>query len=78
MNKIAFDIGLLSFFVSIIVFSSQKLSILDILLRSFSIFAVVTIMVSFLILTLIKAVNKLTMEKQKDLAENLIGSNKHE
>ncbi|HEX3073548.1 MAG TPA: hypothetical protein VHP30_08045 [Ignavibacteriales bacterium] len=78
MNKIAFDIGLLSFFISIIIFSSQKLSIIDILLRSFSIFAVVTIMVSVLILTVVKSINKLALEKQKDVTDNLIGSAKNE
>lgn len=78
MNKIAFDIGLLSFFISIIIFSSQKLSIIDILLQSFSIFAVVTIMISILMLVIVKSINKLALEKQKDVTENLIGSAKNE
>jgi hypothetical protein len=66
MKKIIFNVGLLVFFISLIVFSQQGMLVQDILLKSFIIFFVVTLMLTILALTFIKAVNKISIEKQKN------------
>jgi hypothetical protein len=66
MKKIIFNVGLLVIFVSLIVFSQQGMLVQDILLKSFIIFFVVTLMLTILALTFIKAVNKISIEKQKN------------
>ncbi|PID62461.1 MAG: hypothetical protein CR986_01455 [Ignavibacteriae bacterium] len=67
MNKIVLNIGLLIFFVSIIIFSQQGMQIEDILIRSFIVFFVATLMLTVLALSLIKAINKTATEKNKKL-----------
>ncbi len=67
MNKIVLNIGLLIFFVSIIIFSQQGMQIEDILIRSFIVFFVATLMLTVLALSLIKAINKTATEKKKKL-----------
>ena len=66
MKKIIFNVGLLAFFISIIIFSQQGMLVQDILLRSFIVFFVVTLMLTILALTFIKAVNKISIEKQRN------------
>lgn len=79
MHKIVLQFGLLVFFLSIIFFSQQELGVLIILARSFVVFAVVTIMISLMILAFIKAVNKTSNDREEKLIENnLLGNNKHE
>ena len=79
MNKIVLYFGLLVFFISIIIFSQQDLQIVDVLLRSVSVFIVVTIMLSILAIAFLKAINKASMEKEKHFNENnLIGNNPNE
>ncbi len=66
MKKIIFNVGLLIFFVSVIFFSQQGMLVQDVLIKSFVIFFVVTFMLTILALTFIKAVNKISIEKQKN------------
>jgi len=66
MNKIILNIGLLIFFLSIIVFSQQGMLVEDILLKSFIIFFVATLMLTVLALAFIRAINKTSIEKQKN------------
>ena len=70
MNKIVLNFGLLIFFITIIIFSQKGMLIQDILIRSFVVFFVVTVMFSILTLTFIKAINKSSIEKQKRTNEN--------
>ncbi len=70
MNKIVLQIGLLFFSLSLIFFSQLGLSLMDIVVRSFIIFVVVTVMISFLTIIFIRAVNKVTEEKT-NLGKNL-------
>ncbi|MBK7104427.1 MAG: hypothetical protein IPH62_03995 [Ignavibacteriae bacterium] len=66
MNKIILNIGLLIFFVSVIIFSQQGMLVEDILVRSFIIFFVATVLLTVLALTFIKAINKASIDKQKN------------
>ena len=75
MNKIVLNFGLLVFFISIIVYSQQGLQIEDVLLRSFIIFILVTVMLSILAIAFLKAINRASLEKGKNLNDNLIGNN---
>lgn len=78
MNKIVLNIGLLVFFLSIIFFSHKGMLIEDVLLRSFGIFVVITIMVSVLAITFVKAINKTVKEKQQEQRETLMGTRENE
>ena len=79
MNKIVSNFGLLVFFISIIFFTQRGLELEDILLRSFIIFIVVTLMLGILVLAFIKAINKASVQKAKSYnADNLIGSQNNE
>ncbi len=71
MNKIILNFGLLVFSLSIIFFSRVGLSIEDVLIRSFLIFLAVTIMLSLVAIIFIRAINKASSEKNKELTQNL-------
>ncbi len=66
MNKIILNIGLLIFFISIIIFSQQGMLVEDILIKSFIIFFIATVLLAILALTFIKAINKASIDKQKN------------
>ncbi|MBI1931804.1 MAG: hypothetical protein HYS24_04640 [Ignavibacteriales bacterium] len=66
MNKIILNIGLLVFFISVIIFSQQGMFVEDILIKSFVIFFVATVLLTILALTFIKAINKASIDKQKN------------
>ena len=70
MNKIVLNFGLLIFFIAVIIFSQKGMLVQDVLLRSFVIFFVVTVMFSILAITFIKAINKTSIDKQKRSNEN--------
>jgi len=53
-------------FLSIIIFSQQGMLVEDILLKSFIIFFVATLMLTILALSFIRAINKTSIEKQKN------------
>lgn len=74
MNKIVVNFGLLVFFVSIIFFTQQGLSIEDVLLKSFIIFFSVTITLGLLTIAFIKAINKASEERAKKLNQNITGN----
>jgi len=66
MQKIILNVGLLIFFISVIIFSQQGMLVKDVLIKSFIIFFVATLMLTILALTFIKAVNKASIDKQKN------------
>ncbi|MCB0729987.1 MAG: hypothetical protein KDC88_03040 [Ignavibacteriae bacterium] len=66
MNKIILNVGLLIFFISIIIFSQQGMLVEDVLLKSFIIFFVATLMLTVLALFFIRAINKTSVEKNKN------------
>lgn len=66
MNKIILNVGLLIFFLSIIIFSQQGMLVEDVLVKSFIIFFVATVMLTVLALSFIRAINKTSIEKQKN------------
>ena len=78
MNKIVFRFGLLIFFISMIVFSQNGMSLTDVLFKSFVVFFVVTVMFSILTIAFIKAINKASVERSKKVNQNLIGNQEHE
>lgn len=78
MNKIVFRFGLLIFFISVIIFSQNGMSLTDVLFKSFIVFFVVTVMFSILTIAFIKAINKASEERVKKVNENLIGNQEHE
>jgi hypothetical protein len=78
MNKIVLQFGLLVFFLSIFFFSQEGMGVVQSLLRSFVIFAVVTSMCSVLAIVFIRSINKSAMKPDRDFEKNLIGQNKNE
>jgi len=66
MNKIILNVGLLIFFISIIIFSQQGMLVEDVLIKSFVIFFVATLMLTILALSFIRAINKTSIEKHKN------------
>jgi len=78
MNKIILNFGLLVFFISMIIFSQKGWLIEQVLLKSFIVFVVITVMFSILAIVFVKAINKTTFEKSKNSNQNLMGSNRDE
>jgi membrane protein implicated in regulation of membrane protease activity len=66
MNKVIINIGLLIFFISIIIFSKMKLPVEDVLIRSFAVSIVLTIMVSVIIILFIRAMNRISVSKKNE------------
>jgi len=77
-GKIVLNFGLLVFFLSIIFFSQKGMLVEDVLIRSFGIFLVVTVMASILALAFVKAINKAVKDRQTELRETFIGTGEHE
>ncbi|HRI47116.1 MAG: hypothetical protein KF721_04310 [Ignavibacteriaceae bacterium] len=69
MNKIILHFGLLVFFLSVIFFSQRGMSLEDVLLKSFVIFIVLTVMLNIVAILFIRSVNKTASEKSKKLQE---------
>lgn len=78
MNKIILQSGLLIFFFSVIYFTQRGMSMEKILLNSFVIFIIVTSMLSIIVIGIIKAINRNSLNKLGDYSENLAGKSKHE
>lgn len=76
MNKIILQFGLLVFFLAVIFFSQRGIPFQDILIKSFMIFIVLTIMLSIAAIMFMKSINKSSIEKNKELSQNLSGSSK--
>jgi len=66
MNKIILNIGLLLFFLSLIIFSQQGMLVEDVLIKSFIIFFIATLMLTVLELSFIRASNKVSNDKQRN------------
>lgn len=69
MNKIILHFGLLVFFLSVIFFSQRGMPLEDVLLKSFVIFIVLTVMLNIVAILFIRSVNKTASEKSKKLQE---------
>ncbi|KUO61091.1 hypothetical protein APF79_13130 [bacterium BRH_c32] len=78
MNKIIFQFGLLMFFFSIIYFTQKGDSLQQIVLNSFTIFIILTVMLSLLSIMLIRSINKNSFDKINSYSEDLAGTNKNE
>ncbi len=78
MNKIVLQFGLLVFFFSIIYFTQRGMSIEKIVLNSFAIFILVTSMLSLIVIGLIKAINRNSLNKLGDISEHLAGTKKND
>ena len=74
MKKIILQIGLLFFFLSAIFFSQRGFSIPDVLLKSFVVFIMVAVMLSFLAIVLLKSVKRETEKEKEDVSDNLLGN----
>jgi hypothetical protein len=70
MNKIVLQIGLLVFCLGIIFFSRMELPLVVVLFRSFLIFISLTVLLSIIIIMFIKAVNKVSADKQHEIIQN--------
>ncbi len=70
MNKIVLNFGLLVFCLSVIFFSRMGLPLQDVLFRSFLIFVSLTVMLSIVVIIFIKAVNKVSYEKNNEITNN--------
>jgi hypothetical protein len=78
MNKIILQTGLLIFFFSVIYFTQRGMPLERILLNSFVIFIILTSMLSIIVIGIIKAINRNSLNKLGDYSENLAGKTKHE
>lgn len=78
MNKIVLQFGLLVFFFSIMFFTQKGLPIEKVLLNSFAIFILLTTMLSLILIGLIKAINKNSIDKLEEMSEQIAGSKEHE
>lgn len=78
MNKIVLRFGLLVFFFSIIYFTQRGMSVEKVLINSFAIFVFLTAMLSLILLGLIKAINRNSLNKLNSLSDNLAGHKENE
>lgn len=78
MNKIILNFGLLVFFFSIIFFTQKGLPLEKVLLNSFAIFILLTTMLSLIVIGLIKAINKNSLDRLESMTEQTVGNKKHE
>lgn len=69
MNKIILHFGLLVFFLSIIFFSQRGMPLEDVIIKSFVIFIVLTIMLNVVAIIFIRSINKTALDKNKKLQE---------
>ncbi len=63
MNKIIIQFGLLVFFLAVIFFIQKGFPLEDVLIRSFIIFIVITLLLGLLSLLFIRAINKTSYDK---------------
>jgi FtsH-binding integral membrane protein len=73
MNKIVMSLGLLVFFISLIIYSQQGLDIVEVLKRSFAVFFVVTFMFTILAILFIKAINQTSLKKAQKMKDKISG-----
>ncbi len=70
MNKIVVQFGLLVFCISIVFFLQQGLMLEDVLLKSIVVFIIVTMALSIIALTFLKAINNTAKKKSDELDNN--------
>ncbi len=63
MHKIVLNFGLLTFFISLIIFTQQNIPLEDVFFRAFAIFVIVTLMSGILVIVFFKAIAKAMYEK---------------
>jgi membrane protein implicated in regulation of membrane protease activity len=78
MNKIVLRFGLLVFFIAIIFFGQKGLPVIDILVRAFSIFVIVSIMLGMLSVSFIRAVNRTSQNKQNSISDKVMRAEQNE
>ncbi|MBS3945832.1 MAG: hypothetical protein KGZ42_10065 [Melioribacter sp.] len=78
MNKIILQAGLLVFFFSVIYFTQKGVAIESVLLNSFVIFIMLTVLLSLIAIGLIKSINKNSFEKINRYSNDLAGTNENE
>jgi multisubunit Na+/H+ antiporter MnhG subunit len=64
MNKIIIQIGLLIFFISLVVFGKIGLPIQDVLMRALLAAITISIMISIVAILLVKALNNVSVKKE--------------
>jgi hypothetical protein len=70
MNKIVFQFGLLVFSLSLIFFSRVGLPVQQVLLRSFIVFVATTLMLGFIVMVFVNAINKASYKKKEIIDNN--------
>ncbi len=75
MHKIVLNFGLLTFFISLIIFSQQNIPLEDVFFRAFAIFVVVTLMSGILVIVFFKAVAKAMYDKAVQKQDSMIMGN---
>jgi amino acid transporter len=78
MNKIILQTGLLVFFFSVIYFTQKGVAIESVLLNSFVIFIMLTVLLSLIVIGLIKSINKNSFEKINRYTNDLAGTKENE
>jgi energy-coupling factor transporter transmembrane protein EcfT len=71
MNKIILQFGFLTFTLAVIFFSRIGLPFYDVFIKSFLIFLAVTVMLSLVTIIFIRAVNKTSSEKNKEMTKKI-------
>jgi len=70
MTKIILRVGALFFFISIIIFSQKNMDVVDILIKSFSLAIVFTILLSGIVLIFARASNKGVYNNKHETNQN--------
>ena len=78
MNKIVLNFGLFVFFVSVIILSQSGIPLQDVLVRAFALFVVVTIMAGILVISFVKAINKMSERRQNRYHDSLMTGGQNE
>jgi FtsH-binding integral membrane protein len=73
MNKIVMSLGLLVFFIAVIIYSQQGLDIVEVLKRAFAVFFVVTFMFTILAILFIRAINQASLKKAQKMKDKISG-----
>ncbi len=75
MSKIILHFGLLVFFLSLLFFSQQNIPIQDVLIKSFAIFIVITLMSGILVIVFFRSINKMLYKKAMNKEDSFIIGN---
>lgn len=78
MHKIIIQFGLLVFLISVVFYSQMKLPVEQVILRSLTIFTVVSIMATILALIFLKSINQAFKKKRNYTTQRVEGANDDE